>query len=121
MAEKTTKKAPAAQAAAASATAPAANATGTTTAAPAKPAAPKTIDTFKFVKPVAEGEKLAPQARVIVNVLADHKNGLTREDLSKALEGKLQTRQPIGRIVTYYQKTLVERGYITIDAVEVAA
>jgi hypothetical protein len=120
MAEKTTKKAPAAAAASATATAPAANATGTTTA-PAKPAAPKTIDTFKHVKPVAEGEKLAPQARVIVNVLADHKNGLTREDLSKALEGKLQTRQPIGRIVTYYQKMLVERGYISIDAVEVAA
>ncbi len=119
MAEKTTTKAPAAKAAAATATAPAANAAGTT--APAKPAAPKTIDTFKFVKPVAEGEKLAPQARVIVNVLADHKSGLTREDLNKALDGKLQTRQPIGRIVTYYQKTLVERGYITIDAVEVKA
>lgn len=120
MAQKTTTKAPAAQAAAATATPPAANVAGTTTA-PAKPAAPKTIDTFKFVKGVAEGEKLAPQARVIVNMLADHKNGLTREDLAKALEGKLQTRQPIGRIVTYYQKTLVERGYITIDAVAVAA
>jgi hypothetical protein len=117
MAEKTTKKAPAAAAAAATTTAPA----GNTAAAPAKPAVPKTIDTFKFVKPVAEGEKLAPQARVIVNVLSEHKNGLTREDLNKSLDGKLQTRQPIGRIVTYYQKLLVERGYITIDAVAVAA
>jgi hypothetical protein len=120
MAVKTTTKAPAAAAAASTATAPAANAAGTTTT-PAKPAAPKTIDTFKFVKPVAEGEKLAPQARVIINVLSEHKAGLTREDLSKALDGKLQTRQPIGRIVTYYQKTLVERGYISIDAVEVKA
>jgi len=114
MAEKTTKKAPAAAAAAASTTAPAPG-----VAAPAAPAAPKTIDTFAFVKPVAEGEKLAPQARVIVNVLADLKTA-TREDLAKALEGKLQTRQPIGRIVTYYQKSLVERGYITISAVPVA-
>ncbi len=114
MAEKKTTKAPAAAAAAASTTAPAAG------AAPAKVAAPKTVDTFKFVKPVAEGEKLAPQARVIVNVLSEHKAGITREDLSKALDGKLTTRQPIGRIVTYYQKLLVERGYITIDSVQLA-
>lgn len=114
MAEKTNKKAPAAAAAAATTTPPAANAAST---APATPAAPKTVDTFTFVKNVAEGEKLAPQARVIVNVLSDHKEGLTREALSKALDGKLVTRQPIGRIVTYYQKMLVERGYITITAV----
>ena len=118
MAEKTTKKAPAAAAAAAQTTPPAANSEATKTAAPA---APKTIDTFKFVKPVAEGEKLATQARVIVNVLSEHKNGLVREDLVKALDGKLQTRQPIGRIVTYYQKLLVERGYVSIDSVAVAA
>lgn len=117
MAEKTNKKAPAAAAAASTATPPAAGAAKT----PAPAAGPKTIDTFKFVKAVGEGEKLAPQARVIVNVLADHKNGLVREDLSKALEGKLVTRQPVGRIVTYYQKLLCERGYITIDAVEIKA
>lgn len=118
MARKETTKAPAAQAAAANATPPAANAEGTKPAVPAKP---KTIDTFKHLKGVSEGEKLAPQARVIVNVLADHPKGLTREDLCKALEGKLVTRQPIGRIVTYYQKNLVERGYISIESVEVAS
>lgn len=120
MAEKTNKKAPAAAAAAASATAPAANTAGAKTT-PAAPAKPKTIDTFRFLKPVGEGAKLAPQARVIVNVLSEFKDGVTREDLNKALEGKLQTRQPIGRIVTYYQKLLVESGYISIDAVEVAS
>jgi hypothetical protein len=120
MAEKTNKKAPAAAAAAASATAPAANTAGAQTA-PAAPAKPKTIDTFRFIKGVQEGAKLAPQARVIVNVLSEFKNGVTREDLNKALEGKLQTRQPIGRIVTYYQKLLVESGYISIDEVEVAS
>lgn len=120
MAEKKTTKAPAAAAAAASTTPPAANTAGTA-AAPAKVAAPKTIDTFKFVKAVDATAKLAPQARVIVNVLSEHKDGLTREDLCKALDGKLVTRQPIGRIVTYYQKLLTEQGYVTIDSVQVAA
>lgn len=105
MATKSTAKAPAAAAAAGAAPAAAAPA-----AAPAKP---KTVDTFTFIKNVPEGGKLAPQARVIVNVLQE-KTSLTRDALNVALEGKLQTRQPIGRIVTYYQKTLVEAGYISI-------
>ena len=54
MAQKTTAKAPAAAASAAAATPPA--------AAPAAPAAPKTVDTFKFVKQVAEGMGEAVEA-----------------------------------------------------------
>ena len=85
----------------------------------AKVAKPKTVDIFKFVKPVAEGDKLAPQARVIVNVLSEHKeNGLKRDDLVTALVGKLNTRQPESRILTYYQKALAVGGYIQIETTE---
>lgn len=114
MAQKTTVKAPAAAQTAASAV-PAA-------AAPAVAVKPKTVDTFVFVKAVAEGEKLAPQARVIVAaVQAAGTTGITREALNTALTGKLVTRQPIGRIVTYYQKLLIERGYLVINETEVAS
>lgn len=113
MAKKETTKAPAAAEQAAAAVPPAANAGAAAPAAAApKPAAKP--DIFTFVKQVGKDEKLAPQARVIVNTVESAGKPLDREELVKALDGKLQTRQPIGRIVTYYQKLLVERGYITI-------
>lgn len=115
MAKKTDQKAPAAAEAAAATTAPAA------APAAAKPAAPKTVDTFVGKNPVKEGDKLAPQARVIVNVLHAQPNArATRDELCKALEGKLTTRQPIGRIVTYYQKMLTEKGHLVIETAPVA-
>ncbi len=117
MAKKETTKAPAAAAASANADARAKLPDATET----KAAAPKTIDTFFFKKAVAEGEKLAPQARVIVNVLSTSgEKGMSRDDLVSALKGKLVTRQPEGRILTYYQKTLVERGYLVIETSPVA-
>ena len=107
MAKKETTKAPAAEQAAATATPAAAPA--------AKPAAPKTVDTFFFKNAIKEGEKLAPQARVIVSVLSTFgEKGANRDALVEALKGKLVTRQPEGRILTYYQKTLVEGKWIEI-------
>lgn len=117
MAQKSTTKSAPAAAAAASATPPAASAPGTAAAAPA-PKPVKKPDVFTFVKQVDKDGKLAPQARVIVNTMETLKTA-NRDELVKALDGKLQTRQPIGRIVTYYQKTLVEAGYITITEGEV--
>ena len=107
MAVKTNTKAPAAAATAAAATTPA------TPAAEKAPVVPKKPDLFTFVKQVGKDEKLAPQARVIVNTIETIKTA-DREALVKALDGKLQTRQPIGRILSYYQKSLVEAGYLTI-------
>jgi hypothetical protein len=110
MAQKTTTKAPAAAASASTATPAAASA----------PAAPKTVDTFVAKNAIPEGGKLAPQARVIVNTVHAAKS-ITREALINALDGKLVTRQPIGRIVTYYQKALIDAGYIAIETAPVAA
>lgn len=85
--------------------------------------APKitTVDKFHFLKAVSPEDKLAPQARTIVNVLSEHKDGLSRADLVTALTGKLNTRQPEGRILTYYQKLLTERGHLKIEETEVVA
>lgn len=73
-------------------------------------------DRFKWHNQVKEGtKKLAPQAQGIVNTLeAAGKNGLTRAELVKNLEGVIQTRQPITRILSYYQKDLVASGHIII-------
>lgn len=64
-------------------------------------------DRFVFVnKP--EG-KIAPQALSIVNILETAgKKGLTRKELVSAMSGVVETRQPMGRILTYYQKKLAE-------------
>lgn len=71
----------------------------------------------KFVdgKPVEPAKKLAPQAMVIINtVRAAGKEGISRKNLITNLKGVLVTRQPEGRIVTYYQKALKESGAIEI-------
>jgi hypothetical protein len=69
-------------------------------------------------------KKVAPQATVIINaVKAGTKGGkgITREKLIEALSQKgpdgnqiLTTRQPVGRIVSYYQKLIQESGAVTI-------
>lgn len=81
--------------------------------------APKN-DTFQRVfgpdgTPIAPSVKLAPQAQCIMNTLeAAGKDGLKRADLCTALTGVLVTRQPVGRIVSYYQKALVNSGAVRI-------
>jgi hypothetical protein len=73
-------------------------------------------DRFVHVGKVAEGTKtLAPQAQTIVNAIqAAGKGGITRSDLVKSLDGVLTTRQPVGRIVSYYQKLITETGHVEI-------
>lgn len=62
-------------------------------------------------------KKIAPQAQVIVKVIqAAGEQGLSREGLVENLKGVLQTRQPEGRILSYYQKLIVEVGAVKIVA-----
>lgn len=54
-------------------------------------------------------KRLAPQLVVIAEEIAQAgESGITRKDLIAALEtsGALKTKQPVGRIVSYYQKDL---------------
>jgi len=73
-------------------------------------------DKFLYRGEVKEGvKKLAPQAQVIVNtVQAAGKAGVTRAQLCENLKGVLVTKQPIGRIVSYYQKSIVETGHVSM-------
>lgn len=105
MGQKTTKT-PAAPAAAAPAN-------------PAKAEAERIAQNDKFVwlgKVVEGAKKLAPQAQNIVNLIqAAGKSGITRVDLVAKMNGVVQTRQPLGRILSYYQKEIQEKGYVTVE------
>lgn len=69
---------------------------------------------------LAAEDKLATQARVIVEVV--HEVGSkTREELLDVLKDRVKTRQPIERILGYYQKTLETKGFIKVEKVAEAA
>lgn len=60
--------------------------------------------------------RVAPQMQAIANTLeAFGKDGTTRDKLVEALSapGVLTTKQPVGRILSYYQKDLVSMGLAT--------
>ena len=58
--------------------------------------------------------KLAPQAQGIVNIIKEAgKKGCSRAELVAAMEGVITTRQPMQRILAYYQKQLIEVGAVT--------
>jgi hypothetical protein len=95
----------------------AAPAEGATPTTPANQFAKKQDGADKFVRIIDPGtgkgvepvKKIAPQARVIINAIeAAGQGGITRADLVANLKGVLQTRQPEGRILSYYQKLITE-------------
>lgn len=78
-----------------------------------KPAPPT-----KTVNGKVEPAKLAPQAQHIANVLEAAGEGttLTRKELvDKLITTGLKTKQPPGRILSYYQKELVAKGVIELS------
>lgn len=95
------------------------NTAAETQAAPAEKA-PKAargnVDKFVFQKDLAEGQKFAPQALLIVKHIKAH-NTITRDQLCEELskDPEFKTKQPVGRIVSYYQKDLVNAGLFTIE------
>ena len=73
-------------------------------------------DKFVFQNDLAEGQKFAPQARLIVKHVKAH-NTITRDQLCEELskDPDFKTKQPVGRIVSYYQKDLVNAGLFTVE------
>lgn len=68
----------------------------------------------------AKGEVVpstTPQVKVIANLLETAGDkGMSRKELCEKLPtAGLVTRQPVGRIVSYYQKPMVDNGIITIE------
>lgn len=92
------------------------------------PAAPPKGENDRFTRVFIDGkgapalksdgtaQKLAPQLQAIANTLeAVGEQGCTRKELVELLSkpGVLTTRQPVGRILSYYQKDLVNFGLAT--------
>lgn len=87
--------------------------------APKTPGRPKGFSTkdgdlFKSNLPQPE-VKVAPQAAAIAKIVeAAGTKGITRKDLVAQMDGIVTTRQPMARILSYYQKLLVESGFFTV-------
>ena len=122
---KKTKEAPAKVEASAKVEAPAkVNETDAADAAPKEKGRKSTGDNDVFTraygedgKPTTTDKKLPPQAKLIVNVIeAAGEDGQTRADLvSKLIPAGLVTKQPPGRILSYYQKLITaETGLCTL-------
>ena len=72
---------------------------------------PQVINLKKMPK---EDEKIAAQAKVVLDVLKQHKGSMLSDKLVEALAAKLDTVQSPKRIFVFYRPTLVENGYITV-------
>lgn len=72
-----------------------------------------------LLREMKEGEKLAPQCKVIYEELKKVGVGkaIEREELIKRLEGNsdMKTRQPVGRILAYYTKPMKDEGLISTE------
>lgn len=71
---------------------------------------------YTFVKDPLEGQKFAPQAVLIIkHVQNAGADGISKDDLVKALaaDENFKTRQPVERIIGYYQKDLVNAGILS--------
>jgi hypothetical protein len=85
---------------------------------PGRPAGQSTKDGDVFKSNTPQPEvKMAPQALAIAKLVEASGNaGITRKELVEKMDGVVVTRQPQGRILSYYQKALVEAGFFSITA-----
>lgn len=89
---------------------------------PGRPAGQSTKDGDVFKANVPQPDtKMAPQALQIAKIVeAAGTKGISRKELVAQMDGVVVTRQPQGRILSYYQKALTEAGFFTISAEVVA-
>ena len=67
--------------------------------------------TLQVARKLNEGEKLTPQARQMVDLIVGAgEGGIEKGELVKQLTPIVKTRQPVERIVAFYQQTLGEKG-----------
>lgn len=62
-------------------------------------------------------DKLAPQAKQIVELVPEA--GIDRKQLLGQLGHRLKTKQPPGRVFSFYKQFLVKRGYIKLAKVKI--
>ena len=103
-------------------TAPAKKVAGKTakTEAPAERKMRPSLVTFKRLPNEKKDEKLPKQALIILETVQKAKgSAIATDKLFAALEGKIDTAQPIPRIYAFYRKTLIDGGFIKVT--EIAA
>ena len=82
------------------------------------------IKTVKFTRELTAEDKLAPQAKGIVeSVIETHgvNTEVTVEQIVAAMEGNITTRQPLERIFGYYAPKLEEAELIVCERSAAAA
>lgn len=78
---------------------------------------------LKVLRALNEGEKVSPQAKVMLDALNESgatETAVDREDLVAKLteSGALNTRQDPGRVVAYYLPRLKEAGIIEVEVIK---
>lgn len=73
----------------------------------------RSANTVVKFKKMAEEDSLPKQALGILKVIKS-KGSTTVADLVKALEGKIETSQPVRAIWSFYRKTLIDGKYIEV-------
>lgn len=79
------------------------------------------IQTVTFKRELAEGEKLAPQAKAIISSAIEQYGvdvEVTVAQVVAAMEGNVTTRQPLERIFGYYAPKLLEAELISVTRAE---
>lgn len=56
---------------------------------------------------------LVPQAKTIVDIVREA-GTISKKDLIAKLSERLQTRQPAGRVLSFYKAKLVQDGYVSV-------
>lgn len=71
---------------------------------------------YVYQKDPAEGQKFAPQCRIILDTIKEA-GTINRKELCKVLAAneKFTTKQPVERIVSYYQKDLTNAGLVSLE------
>ncbi len=80
--------------------------------APAAPAAPAK---YTFVKlPGKEDKNLPKQATQILEILKENDGPMDKADLLEKMAAVIETRQPIERILGFYQPRLLANGFFSV-------
>lgn len=70
---------------------------------------------YAFESMPAEGVKLPAQAREILAILDEKGGYVDRDDLLAAMEGRVKTKQKMEAILAFYQKRLIDEGYVSVQ------
>ena len=75
----------------------------------------KSSTVYRFNRDPIEGEKISPQAEVILSTIKGAgADGITRGELIEQLSELLTTKQPVARVLAFYQPKMVESCLITV-------